>query len=244
MAEGDIKMNFASRLLWGAYGHLYDGLLRFYPYRDLTQQVNDWVSLKPGETVLDLGCGTGNELKLLMGQRDVFATGIDISPTMLAVARRKLRRYVDSGSLQLMQGNLAKVIQNIPTHSVDCIVSINVFYALTVEERAVIWKEATRVIKPGGRMVIASSTKTGSWGLIREHLRNASWLDLLSLRLLGVFVIDSIINLFGDVGQFEFPDEHILRKEAEAVGAKWIRAIRCYGGPVEGVDVLFELRAP
>lgn len=228
-----------SRALWVAYGYLYDGLRAFYPYQKLIQTTVQWLDLQPDQTVLDLGCGTGNVLELCLQTAGVQATGVDISRTMLQVARRKLNPALQDGHLQLHEANIEQWLQQLPSGSVDRIVSVNVFYAL--DDRDTVWREAYRVLKPGGRMVVTSSTKTGSWGIIREHLDHAPWYQLLAPKLLGVFVVDSLINVFGDLGHFQFPSESTMRQEAEAHGWIWQKSQRCYGGPQRGVNVLFAL---
>lgn len=56
---------------------------RYHPYFDLVSHIKD----KPGLTVLDMGCGTGELTKLLAGQlTGATVVGIDSSPQMLAQA--------------------------------------------------------------------------------------------------------------------------------------------------------------
>lgn len=47
-----------------------------------------WLQVTPGTRVLDLGCGVGRWSRLLAG-RGAIVTGVDISPTMIAEARRR-----------------------------------------------------------------------------------------------------------------------------------------------------------
>ncbi len=230
---------WVAKVLWRIYGYTYDGLRNFYPYQHLVRQTVAWLEIKPGETVLDLGCGTGNALELALSHQSVKAKGIDISPTMIATARRKLVLNLRSGHLELQQGDLLDILKSTPSDSVDKIISINVFYALT--NRSAIWEEALRILKPNGLMVVTSSTRTGSWPIIKEHLDHAPWHHLLGGRLVGVFLVDSVINTLGNVGQFAFPSADQLQSEVEAAGGSWLKSVRCYGGSQHGVNVLFSL---
>ena len=50
--------------------------------------LSPWVRVKPGTRVLDLGCGVGRWSRLL-ASRGAIVTGVDLSPTMIAQARRR-----------------------------------------------------------------------------------------------------------------------------------------------------------
>jgi len=54
----------------------------------------------PGQRVLELGCGSGEDAAFLAG-RGVFVQATDASPTMRQVAARKLARFIDAGTAQV-----------------------------------------------------------------------------------------------------------------------------------------------
>ncbi len=64
--------------------------LRMRTYRS---EVDDRLDLKPGDTVLELGCGTGLNFPLILEKVGPQGRiiGVDIAPGMLEVARRKAR---------------------------------------------------------------------------------------------------------------------------------------------------------
>jgi len=68
------------------YETLVDPLLR-----DLRKFTPEFSGMKAGDKVIDVCCGTGAQV-LEYGRRGIVATGIDISPSMLKIATRNIRR--------------------------------------------------------------------------------------------------------------------------------------------------------
>jgi ubiquinone/menaquinone biosynthesis C-methylase UbiE len=68
------------------YETLVDPLLR-----DLRKCTPEFSGMKVGDKVLDVCCGTGAQV-FEYGRRGIIATGIDISPNMLNIATRNIRR--------------------------------------------------------------------------------------------------------------------------------------------------------
>jgi arsenite methyltransferase len=108
--------------------------------------------LAPGEDVLDLGSGGG--IDVLLSARRVGPTGraygVDMTPDMLALARRN---QAEAGvtNAEFLEGRIEAV--PLPDGSVDVVVS-NCVINLAVDKRAVL-AEAHRVLRPGGRLAVA-----------------------------------------------------------------------------------------
>jgi ubiquinone/menaquinone biosynthesis C-methylase UbiE len=219
--------------LWNIYGHVYDGLLHFWPYQNLLKQVNQKADLKAGERVLDLGCGTGNVLEMILDVPQTTAIGVDVSASMLAQARKKLQAEVQEGRLVLENADLLSFLKSQPTDSFDKIIMSNVLYA--VADRQSIWQEIKRVLKPKGVVVVATALSTNSWPIIREHFQHAPFWSALRPSLLAVFLVDGLINIFGQAGSFEFPSEDLIFSEIIKAGGSHTDSARVYGG----VDILF-----
>ncbi len=112
----------------------------------------DHLALQPGETVVDLGSGAG--IDAFLAADSVGPTGkvigVDMTPEMLARARRNA---VKAGitNADFREGRL----ENLPVESgtVDAITSNCVINL--VPDKAVVFKEIARILKPGGRIVIS-----------------------------------------------------------------------------------------
>ena len=113
-------------------------------------------ALKPGETVLDLGSGGGFDV--FIAGRKVGATGraigVDMTPDMLGKARRNLAHYQKETGLNNVDFRLGE-IEHIPVadDSVDAIIS-NCVINLS-PDKAQVWREMARVLKPGGRVAVS-----------------------------------------------------------------------------------------
>jgi len=113
-------------------------------------------SLKPGETVVDLGSGAGFDV-FLAGQR-VGPTGrvigVDMTPAMLHKARKNIAAYRERTGYDNVEFRLGE-IEHLPLadESVDVVIS-NCVINLSPEKPQV-WREIARVLKPGGRVAIS-----------------------------------------------------------------------------------------
>lgn len=99
--------------------------------------------------LLDLGTGTGRILAVL-GGRCERAVGVDMNAEMLAVARQNIDRP-DFRHIQVRQADIRSL--PFPAGAFDLITAHQVLHYLDDPARVV--REAARVLKPGGRLVIA-----------------------------------------------------------------------------------------
>ncbi len=112
-----------------------------------------FASLKPGEVVVDLGCGGGLDV-FLAAQRvgpSGKAIGIDMTPEMIDLARKNAARADHGRPLENVEFHLATIDRlPLPDASVDCVIS-NCVINLAPDKPAV-FREIARVLKPGGRL--------------------------------------------------------------------------------------------
>lgn len=112
----------------------------------------DLADLKPGETVVDLGSGSGMDVFFAADQvgRDGQVIGIDFTVEQLDKARR-LAEEAGLGQVELREGRIERL--PVDEESCDCVISNGVINLAPEKDR--VFAEAARVLRPGGRLAIA-----------------------------------------------------------------------------------------
>jgi len=147
------------------WASLYDKivwLVSFGKDQAIRRKIAELAQIKPGDSVLDVGCGTGDlalAAKTLAGSTgQVYGT--DASPKMIDVAQQKAARIGAEVTFQV------DLIENItfPDDQFDVVLSTLMMHHLPDDLKREGLAEIYRVLKPGGRLFIVDmeSTSGGS----------------------------------------------------------------------------------
>jgi ubiquinone/menaquinone biosynthesis C-methylase UbiE len=177
-------------------------------------KVTDWglshITVKPQDTMLDVGCGGGktvSKLAAIATQGKVF--GLDYSDASVAVAKKLNARLIETGRVEIHEGSVSELP-----------FAADAFDRVTAVETHFWWpdlpagmREILRVLKPGGTLVLiaeiyrGAETKTAQ---LAEKYISKSGMKFLS--------VDEHRGLFADAG---YCDVRIITES----GKGWICGI-------------------
>ena len=172
-------------------------------------EIMDWgltlFSIKPGDVVLDVGCGGGGLIRKMSGlavKGKVF--GVDYSEVSVAVAKKTNTKGVAEGRVDVRRGSVAALPY--PEDEFDLVTAMETHYFWPGFVACL--KECRRVLKPGGRLVILAESYKGG----KFDKRNEEWMSLGRLNNLGVddFRRDFAAAGFGDIRVLEKYEKGLL----------------------------------
>ena len=177
------KTEFQTALTHAQARHFYD---RFGKKQD-TQAFYENAALdaliahadfSEAQHVFELGCGTGRLAARLLSQylpQQATYLGLDVSQTMINLARQQVTPYAPRAQLTLSDGTIQFPLND---QSVDRVVATYVLDLLSPADIHAAYAEAHRVLIPGGKLCLASLA-TGS--TLLSHIICGIWSTLFRL---------------------------------------------------------------
>lgn len=142
----------------GTLGHVTDEIER----RLILELIGD----VRGKSLLDIGCGDG-ELAVALSQRGARVTGVDASAQAIEAARRRALRDGADVSFQVADARHLPF----PASAFDAVTAVTVLCFIGKPEPVL--RQAARVLRPGGRLVIG---ELGRWSAWAARRRICGWL--------------------------------------------------------------------
>ena len=132
-------------------------------YRDIGLQ---FLGVQPGETVLEIGFGTGQAILSL--RRSVGGTGkvygLDISESMLAITKARLHKACLMTDVELECGDAARL--TFPDEMFNAIFMCFTLELFNTPEIPIVLKECLRVLRRDGRICVVAMSKKGKTNLM------------------------------------------------------------------------------
>jgi ubiquinone/menaquinone biosynthesis C-methylase UbiE len=143
--------------------------------------------IKAEQRALDIGCGTG-ALALKAAQRGVQVKGIDINAQMLEIAQERVSKADLLQNIELCEMGIAE-LGNEESESYDVVMSGLCFSELTEDELTYTLREAKRILRPGGLLLVADEVVPRSMAK-----RVLNWLVRLPLVVITYAVTQTTTN--------------------------------------------------
>jgi SAM-dependent methyltransferase len=135
----------------GLFGRLL-GVIWKFEHRKLNTQTLDLLDIRATDRVLDVGCGPGVGVREAAGRAPQgHVTGLDVSSTMVAIARRRNRRAIRLGRVDITRLDVDDL--GLAPESLDRIFSVHCIYFWKDPSETL--RQLTETLRPSGRLVLA-----------------------------------------------------------------------------------------
>ena len=169
----------------GLFGHLLAHIWK-RDHRAINQKTLDLLDIDPGKRVLEIGSGPGETLRLAV-ERGAHVIGIDVSHTMVAIARRRNQRFLRNKRVEVRavrDGELA-----LETAAFDGAYTVHCVYFWATPEAML--AQIGESLKPGARLVLAYLPDTDQ---VPSRLRDPSYRFYAPERIEALLAAAGFVN--------------------------------------------------
>jgi len=135
-------------------------LISFGQSRRTQQEIVDEYICE-GNQVLEIGCGTGT-LAISCAKKGASVVALDTSSQMLAIAEQKILERNLINKIQLEEMGAIELENAFNDNTFDRIVSSLVFSELFADEQKYVLRQAYRILRPNGLIIVADEVKPRS----------------------------------------------------------------------------------
>ncbi|AQL42379.1 hypothetical protein BV210_06465 [Halorientalis sp. IM1011] len=175
------ESRFDYRLLWaledshGLHAGYHDGSDRSHAeaVEHMNRELAERAGIGPDDHVLDCGCGVGGSSVWLAAERGATVTGVDLVPLQLRAARNLAAEQGVEDRATFARADFTDM--PVPDDSVDVVWGIEAI--CHAEDKAEFVAEAARVLRPGGRLIVADGFRAVESMTPDERESMRAWLD-------------------------------------------------------------------
>ncbi len=214
-------------IFWARYFKVYDILNLLIPYQELLETICNELEIKPGEKILEAGCGTGN-LALKIKERGAEVIGLDNCQEALEIYKKK------DPNAKVVLADLREKLP-FPDNYFDKIACNNTLYIIPKEKQLETLKEFYRVLKSGGKIVITNPHEKNKISKIyinsvmasfRKNGLIATFRKMIQFfpHTIKIFYYNYLIDKEMKSGKYYFLNEKVMKELLKSAGFENISA--------------------
>lgn len=126
-------------------------------------------AFRPGETLVDLGCGRGELLATAVSQGAARAVGVEYAPSAVRLAEQTLASQQVGDRAQVLTADVRAV--PLPDGVADLVTLLDVVEHLAPHELDAALVEARRLLRPGGRVLVHTMPNRTVYSVVYRAVR-------------------------------------------------------------------------